>query len=162
MSHPVAYELRNPFAIDDDLSRAQRVCVVLGYEEEAIEVRKLRDSLLADAQEVCRFIEDLHPWTSFPFSEEVDIQQHHIAMFNKCINYTHDFDCPVRKRKHEALHNIALNWTGQFRKKGLHVYARWGQQPQDMRQRLIDAEWSMRTKLWLGYLFYSMLNMVII
>ena len=124
--------------------------------------RKLRDSLLADAQEVCRFIEDLHPWTSFPFSEEVDIQQHHIAMFNKCINYTHDFDCPVRKRKHEALHNIALNWTGQFRKKGLHVYARWGQQPQDMRQRLIDAEWSMRTKLWLGYLFYSMLNMVII
>ncbi|KAJ3575850.1 hypothetical protein NPX13_g3894 [Xylaria arbuscula] len=128
MSHPTASELRNPFMIDGYLKKLQFVCIVLRYDEGAMEVRKLRDSLLADAREVCHYIENLHHWFSLPFVEEMEVQEHHIAMFKKCVRdwqgtgYNPE---PGQEEQYDALHSLALNWTDRFPERSRRIRLGW-------------------------------------
>ncbi|KAI1272187.1 hypothetical protein F5Y07DRAFT_380435 [Xylaria sp. FL0933] len=91
ISHADGDDLRYAACVDWLLSRAQNVCVVLGDEKGALEIRDIRDALRADADNVRRYVRDLHFLSVQPYPVTFDLEFHHVKMFerimkrNECI-----------------------------------------------------------------------------
>ncbi|KAI1348407.1 hypothetical protein F5Y01DRAFT_292565 [Xylaria sp. FL0043] len=86
ISHPDGEDLRNAACVDWLLSRAQNICVVLGDEKGALGIRDIRDALRADADNVRRYVRDLHFLSVQPYPVTFDLELHHVKMFEQIIS----------------------------------------------------------------------------
>ena len=113
ISHPRRHELRHPFEIDRMLSRAQYVCVVLGDEDGAQEVRGLRDALYADTEADRQWILDMHSLISMPDAVVPDFPSHHVEMFEDLLRYEWDYYGPEKQKRYGPVYELGLRWKNQ-------------------------------------------------
>ncbi|KAI0513229.1 hypothetical protein F5B22DRAFT_656947 [Xylaria bambusicola] len=113
ISHPNGWELRRSCIIDDRLERAQKLCVELGDEDGAIEVRKLRDALHADVQDTLQRIMAWHHLVVLSHSEALDIEPHHIKMLEKVLDHWEFWEHRGSEelKFYRTLYEVAQSWV---------------------------------------------------
>ncbi|KAI0401995.1 hypothetical protein F4802DRAFT_600521 [Xylaria palmicola] len=80
ISHPHSSELGHPETLDRLLQWAQDAVIKLGDEKRALEIRGIRDDLVAEAKTSLRDIQDLYHLAAQPFCEAIEVEWHHERM----------------------------------------------------------------------------------
>ncbi|KAJ8132303.1 hypothetical protein O1611_g1327 [Lasiodiplodia mahajangana] len=111
VSHPSEDTFEDPEQVDHLVSLSQALAVVLGDEDRAFQLRKIRDDLRDEANRSLQDVLDLWEMSFQPYHPGIECQYHHIKLFEAALRHYSCHGKPIMEEDRRIL-DIARRWKG--------------------------------------------------